>query len=289
VIKKKIFVIGESGQLARCLKNEERHFINLELTFLNRAQVNFEKPLKNQLPSEYPFCIINTVAYTAVDSAESQKDLNWRINAYALEELVAWAQEGDVPIIHFSTDYVFDGAQQKDFGYVEVDEVNPQNEYGKAKLQGESNVLSYKSGIVFRIAWLYSLFGKNFLQTVLRKIGNKENMRVVNDQIGCPTSASALAYDILEWLNELNNWDEAPFGLFHYSHEGRVSWFEFAQEINGCTGNKIQVEAINSVQFETVARRPYFSLLNHNLANAVFNFPRRDWKEELQQLLNTRK
>lgn len=282
---KKIYILGESGQLASCFASVKREFPNLDLQFFGRDQIDFERPLDPQfnwnLPPDW---IINTVAYTAVDLAETEHELNWRVNAEALLELSNWCEKHNTPLIHFSTDYVFDGENQVLGGYTEVSAVNPQCEYGRAKLQGEMHASRYAKALIFRIAWLYSQFGKNFYSTISTKIKAGENLCVVNDQLGCPTSGMALAYDILDFIRQTEV-DDVEFGLYHYSHEGKISWYDFAVAIQEELKCEVEIESISSDQLKMAAKRPKFSALNSNLAEQIFQFPNREWRRELQDII----
>ena len=282
---KKIYILGESGQLAKCISHVQKEFPNLEIQFFGRDKIDFEKPLEPQLNWEIqPDWIINTVAFTAVDVAESQPDLNWRVNAEALLELSNWCAKYGIPLIHFSTDYVFEGENVVSGGYTEVSAVNPQSEYGRAKLQGEIYVSRLTKALIFRIAWLYSQFGKNFYTTISNKLKAGESLRVVGDQIGCPTSAMALAYDILQLIMNTEI-EDMEFGLYHYSHEGEISWYDFATAIAKELNYETEIESISSAELKMPAIRPKFSALNSNLAEQVLQFPSRDWREELKEII----
>lgn len=283
--KQEIWVLGQTGQLATCLKQEASHFPQLQLSFLNRNQVNLEEDLSIQLDAlaGLPQCIINTAAFTAVDLAEQETTKAERINATAVEELIRWAKSKQIPVIHFSTDYVFNG--QSHVAYTESDITDPINAYGATKLLGEKAVLNYARGIVFRISWLYSSVGKNFLLTIKNKLNQGEHIQVVDDQIGCPTSAHALAHDILYILQE-KKLTEQTFGLYHYSHEGQLSWYEFANEIKLQLQATTSLVAVSSNTFKTAAKRPAFSKLNPAKSLSTFGLPHRNWKTELKNELN---
>lgn len=286
---KKIYILGETGQLARCFAQVKSEFPNLEIRFFGRDTIDFEKPIASQIHWEIkPDWIINTVAYTAVDLAETEPELNWRVNAEAVLELSNWCEKHDVPLIHFSTDYVFDGEKRVPGGYTEVHAVNPKCEYGRAKLQGELYALRFAKSLIFRIAWLYSSFGKNFYTTISNKLKQGEDLRVVHDQIGCPTSAVAVAYDILELVDDFNQ-EEVEFGLYHYSHEGELSWFEFANAIQQEQETHSKIESIQTKDLSLMANRPKFSALNSNLSENVFQFPIRNWRSELKEIIKENK
>lgn len=283
--KQEIWILGQTGQLATCLKQEASHFPFLNLSFFNRNQVNFENdliPQLNALPG-LPAFIINTVAYTAVDLAEQEKSKAERINALALEELMTWASDKKIPVIHFSTDYVFNGQAQSP--YTEENITDPINTYGKTKLLGEQVVLKHKTGTVFRISWLYSSEGKNFLLTIKNKLHNNQPLSVVNDQFGCATSAHALAFDILSIIQN-NRLTEQTFGLYHYSHDGIISWFEFAEEIKKQISSTVSITAVETKDFQTAAKRPVYSKLDPAKSLSTFGLPHRNWKTELKNELN---
>ena len=283
--KQEIWVIGKNGQLATCLKQEASHFPHLALTFLSSKEVNFETELSSQLnaiPSS-PTLIINCAAYTAVDLAEQEKEKALRLNGTAVEELVSWVKEKQIPLIHFSTDYVFNG--QANEAYTESEPTSPINTYGESKLMGEQAVLSYSKGTVFRISWLYSSEGKNFLLTIKNKLEQEQPLQVVNDQTGCPTSAHALAFDILSIIQE-NKITEQTFGLYHYSHDGQATWFEFAEYIRESIHSNTLIHPTTTSQFPTPAKRPAFSKLHPAKSRSTFGLPSRFWKDEVINELN---
>ena len=283
--KEEIWVIGKNGQLATCLKQEASRFPHLALKFLSSQEVNFESELSSQLNSilSTPSLIINCAAYTAVDLAEQEKAKALRINGAAVEELVAWVKEKQIPLIHFSTDYVFNGEASE--AYTESEPTSPINTYGESKLIGEQAVLSYAKGMVFRISWLYSSEGKNFLLTIKNKLEQGQPLQVVNDQTGCPTSAHALAFDILTIVQE-KKCTEQTFGLYHYSHDGQATWFEFAKIIREHMHSKTEVNPTATSQFPTPAKRPTFSKLNPAKSLSIFGLPSRFWKDEVIYELN---
>lgn len=259
-----IWILGKTGQLAQCFADSFKEESSTSIRFLGRDEIDFENDLFEQLSelNEIPDVIINTVAYTAVDKAESEEELALRVNAEAVSELSDFCSLHDIVLIHFSTDYVFNG--EKNSPYTEDDECNPLGVYGRTKREGELAVLECETGIVIRLSWLYSNYGKNFYLTMKNAMASdpSRELRVVNDQLGCPTDASDVAnsvcHYILKCLNEETEW---TFGLFHFTGNEVISWYDFAVRIKDefCFPNVIH--AIPTSEYPTPARRPRYSVL----------------------------
>jgi dTDP-4-dehydrorhamnose reductase len=259
-----IWILGKTGQLAQCFADSFKEETSTSLRFFGRDEVNFENDLFEQLSdlNEIPDVIINTVAYTAVDKAESDEELAHRVNAEAVSELSDFCSLHDIVLIHFSTDYVFNG--EKNSPYTEDDECNPLGVYGKTKREGELAVLECETGIVIRLSWLYSNYGKNFYLTMKNAMASDQSreLRVVNDQLGCPTDASDVANSvsnyILKCLNEQTEW---TFGLFHFTGNEVISWYDFAVRIKDENGLSNSILPIKTEEYPTPARRPGYSVL----------------------------
>ena len=226
-------------------------------------------------------CIVNCAAYTNVDKAESDEALCFKLNAAAPKILAEVMKEVCGLLIHISTDYVFDG--RKCHPYVEDDEANPQSVYGKSKLAGEQAVLeTASSAVVLRTAWLYSPFGNNFVKTMLRLGAEKEELKVVFDQVGTPTYAAHLAQAVVAVLPRL----EAGYKeVFHFSNEGVCSWYDFAEEIMAQGGRNCKVLPIESKDYPTAAERPAFSVLNKTKFKTSFGMEIPHWKKGLEECL----
>lgn len=226
--------------------------------------------------------IINCAAYTAVDKAEEEFDLANEINHLAVANFAQIAKEKRIKLIHISTDYVFDGNNHKP--YVEVDIPNPQTVYGKTKLAGENAILTInpKNTIIIRTSWVYSIYGNNFVKTMLHLAKERDEISVVSDQIGSPTNAADLAQAILTILPKINN---KNVELFHYSNEGVCSWFDFANAIFMLSHLEIKVNPIATHKYPTPAKRPHYSVLSKNKIKEAYQIEIPFWKDSLSNLI----
>lgn len=221
--------------------------------------------------------IVNCAAYTNVNKAESEEDLAFRINAEAPGILAAAAAEAGAVLIHVSTDYVFDGMGY--LPYTEDMEVAPLNAYGRTKLAGEQAVIS--SGcryLIFRTAWLYSIFGGNFVQTIYEKTASQPVVKVVADQIGTPTFAQDLA-DLIASVIDAEMLGRT--GIYHFTDEGVCSWYDFAKEICDMSGHLCHVVPCRTSDYPSPARRPHYSVLDKTKIKETFNIEIPHWKDSL--------
>jgi len=259
-----IWILGKTGQLAQCFADSFKNETSVSTRFFGRDEIDFEEDLFEQLSelNEIPDVIVNTVAYTAVDKAESEEELAHRVNAEAVGELADFCALHDIVLIHFSTDYVFNG--EKNSPYTEDDACNPLGVYGKTKREGELAVLECETGIVIRLSWLYSNYGKNFYLTMNNAMAtdSSRELRVVSDQLGCPTDASDVANSVSTYVvNCLNEKTEWTFGLFHFTGNEVISWYDFAVRIKNEFGFPNVIHAIPTSEYRTPARRPGYSVL----------------------------
>jgi dTDP-4-dehydrorhamnose reductase len=226
--------------------------------------------------------IINCAAYTAVDRAESESTAAFRINAQGAENLAKLAAGLGARLVHFSTDYVFAGRQKRP--YVESDQPQPVSQYGLSKWQGEKLLTAaWGSVFIFRISWLYGIYGANFVNTMLKFFHEKKEVRVVNDQFGSPTYAAALARNIVRLIDA----DSERYGLYHYCDKGVISWYDFAARImdqaleNDLLAAKIPLLAITTADFPTKAVRPAYAALDNGKVVRELGFAARDWQSNL--------
>ncbi|MCK0123659.1 dTDP-4-dehydrorhamnose reductase [Gelidibacter sp. F2691] len=281
----KILVTGASGQLASEIKVIANDYPQFEFVFTKRDQLplHITEYIVEALTRINPNIIINTGAYTAVDRAESEKDLAEAVNHLAVAEMAKWAEKNRARIIHISTDYVFDGSSRLPIN--ELEATAPINWYGETKLRGEKALLHYHSnGIIIRTAWVYSEFASNFVKTMLRLMREKDAITVVNDQFGAPTYAMDLAKAIMSIIVS-TTWHP---GVYHYSNTGEISWFEFAQAIQEFSGLNCQVNAVASDQFPTVAKRPIYSLLDTTKIQQTYGIGIPFWKDSLLKVVRER-
>ena len=304
----KILLTGTSGQLGRALQTQlsgERHQY-VKLLAPTRAQMDLTNPqsIQRAINDFQPDLIINPAAYTAVDLAESDSQTTFLVNAAAPALLAKEAKIRDIGLVHFSTDYVFDGskrnAQNDLVAYTETDAPCPINIYGGSKLEGE--IAIRESGckhLIFRTSWVYSLFGKNFLLTILRLAQERDQLSIVNDQFGVPNSAAWLAescINILEQLGSSQNtdaWWEKNSGTFNLALSGYTSWFGFTQEILQLAKSSGRLQktpnsllGIPASQFPTPARRPSNSILCNAKIASQFSLPIPSWQSALAVCLS---
>jgi dTDP-4-dehydrorhamnose reductase len=279
---KKILVTGSNGQLGSEFKALSKFYLQYEWIFTDIDDLNLAD-LKNlifQISSLNPHILINCAAYTAVDKAESEVELADVLNHQAVAIMANWTLANDCKFIHVSTDYVFDGTSR--ISLSEDSPTAPINVYGKTKLGGEIACLKGNPlSIIIRTSWVYSSFGSNFVKTMSRLMKEKDTLNVVNDQIGSPTYAADLAQAILDILDQ-PNWQA---GVYNYSNEGEISWYEFALSIQEIGGFECKISGIPSSKYPTPAKRPSFSLLDKSKIKATFSLRIPDYKESLRKCM----
>jgi len=282
--KQKILVTGANGQLGMELRQLASQYTQYDFIFLSRSELAIEQPesAKRLFQLHRPDFCINCAAYTAVDKAESEKENAFLINGEAVGALAAASKENNCRFIHISTDYVFDGTAT--VPYKEDAKTNPQSVYGASKLLGEQNAMKENPGsIIIRTSWVYSEFGKNFVKTMLRLMSEKKEVGVVNDQFGSPTYAADLAETIMQIISKAGTHDSAltTHGIFHFSNEGVISWYDFAIAIKEITGSHCKVNPIPTSEYPTPAKRPAYSALDKTKIQQTFGVKLYDWKGSL--------
>lgn len=291
MMERPILIAGRNGQLARCL-HDLAVLHGMPVVALGRSEFNLEAhgDLRRVIDPLAPSMIVNAAAYTAVDLAESEVARAFSINRDAAAALADVAWQMNIPFIHISTDYVFDGTKLD--AYEESDVPAPLNVYGASKLAGEAAVLAaHPLSTIIRTSWLYSPHGNNFVRTMLRVCESQPIVRVVQDQCGNPTSALDLASAILQFSGRLLTYDRrAMAGIFHLAGQGETTWHGFAQAIFGLLadrGNRVpQLEAITSDQYQTAARRPLNSRLDSSKAERVLGIGLPLWRCSLETCLD---
>jgi dTDP-4-dehydrorhamnose reductase len=292
----KILVTGSNGQLGKELKKMAPLFPGFDFVFLSRKDLpihHFEM-VRQYFKMYQPQFLINCAAYTAVDRAESEKDLAFQVNGEAVGVLAAICKENHTRLIHISTDYVFDG--RATVAYKEDSPTNPQSVYGASKLEGERQVLQFNpDSIIIRTSWVYSEFGKNFVKTMLKLLDEKDEINVVNDQFGSPTYAADLAEVILEIIGKLQTPDSriavgkpmaadglpTPGSIYHYCNEGIITWYDLAVAIKELSGAHCKINPIPTSQYPTLAKRPAYSVLDTTKIKNSFDIRIKGWKESL--------
>ena len=287
----KILLIGKNGQVGRDLHPRLGQYA--EIVAPDRRDFDLCRPedISTCVRAVKPGVIVNAAAYTAVDKAESEPEMARAVNAIGPGLLAQEAKKLGALLIHYSTDYVFDGA--KPAPYVETDPVNPLNTYGKTKLEGEEAIRS--SGcehLIFRTSWVYGLHGSNFLLTMLRLGRERDELRIVTDQIGAPTSSAAIARATQRVLETLMNRDSglASSGTYHMTASDSVSWFGFASAIFGNYPNRPELRLktllpIPTSGYPTPAQRPLNSRLHCSKLKDVFETTMAPWQDELSAVM----
>lgn len=281
-----VLVTGASGQLGsefKTLTHQEFQFVCLDRAALDICDAD---AINAVLKAHDIAFIINCAAYTAVDRAEDDVSTAMAINATAVENLARMAKELEIPLIHISTDYVFDGMNYRP--YIESDTRNPQSVYGKSKCLGEEAMLreNPSNSMIIRTSWVYGVEGANFVKTMLRLGSERQTLNVVYDQIGSPTYTYDLAHAIVAILPQLSS---DGVEIFHYSNEGVLSWYDFAKEIMRMAKRSCEVSPILSAQYPTPAVRPHMSLLGKEKIKEQFNITIPFWKDSLDHCLKRMK
>ena len=278
----KVLVIGSDGQLGLEFQKISNSYDSLSWVFSTTKTLDLLRLdiINSFLNNINPSVIINCAAYTSVDKAETESRLANIINFKAVDIISKWSSNNNKKLIHVSTDYVFDGLSNIPLS--ENSKTKPVNEYGSSKLKGEIACLKNDpSSIVIRTSWLYSSFGKNFVKTMIDLMKKNNSVKVVNDQIGSPTYAYDLAKVIVEII--MNN--KNKLGLFHYSNEGEISWFEFAKSIRDFYNLECEIIGVSSKEFKTLAKRPQYSLLNKSKIKTTFNLEIPNYKQSLKNCI----
>ena len=280
----KILVTGKNGQVAQAMLEQASD--DIEIIALGRPELDItnKSSVAKAVFTHKPDIIVNAAAYTAVDKAESEVELAFKINRDGARNVAEVAKDNSLPIIHISTDYVFNG--QKEEGYKEDDAPGPLNVYGLSKLEGEWAVKEANPDhVILRTAWVYSRYGNNFVKTMLKLAETRNEINVVCDQWGTPTSADFIAENIINIAQQIlsktppKNWR----GIFHLVPDGKTNWADFAREIfvllEGKHGKLVHIISIPSSEYKTLAVRPKNSLLNNNKLRFVYQLTIMNWKK----------
>jgi dTDP-4-dehydrorhamnose reductase len=287
----RILVTGKNGQLGRSIQKLvntstkiDNNQIPNDFIFVGREELDLssEKNISHYFGNNKFDIIINCVAFTQVDKAEQEAELTNQINHLAVKQLASIVSTQQARLIHISTDYVFDG--ESGSPYIETDITNPINVYGKTKLAGEKalQALMPINAIIIRTSWLYSEYGNNFVDTMLRLGRERDELSVVNDQMGSPTYATDLADAILEIIRHNKFREEGQMTqIYHYSGEVEISWHRFAKEIFKIEKIVCEVNPVTSQQYPTPAKRPRNTLMKKDKIVKVFNIKISNWKSSL--------
>ncbi|MDA7438249.1 dTDP-4-dehydrorhamnose reductase [Candidatus Pseudothioglobus singularis] len=289
----KILVTGKNGQLGQSIKRllDEKCIASLSsfsFIFTSREELNLEnlESIQSYFVSNDIDVIINCAAYTKVDQAEEEQNQANLINHNAVRELAKISKKLKIKLIHISTDFVFNGNKREP--YTEDDKASPINIYGETKLAGELAIISAMpfNSIIIRTGWVYSEFGNNFVKTILNLATKSNTLDIISDQIGTPTYAYDLAYSILHIVSSekfLQN--EKPTAIFHYSNEGKSSWYEFAKEIISIAGINCHINPIKTEDYPLPAKRPKYSILSKKKISQEYALNIHHWKDALKACL----
>lgn len=286
--KKNILITGANGQLGNEMRRHSKDYeylFNFFFTDVAELDITSSKAIDQFVKDNNIQYIVNCAAYTAVDKAEDDVDLCYLLNFEALENIGDVAQQNGAKVIHVSTDYVFDGTNSKP--YMETDSTNPQSVYGKSKAKGENALLNAcPQSIIIRTAWLYSIFGNNFVKTMIRLGKEKDSLNVVADQTGTPTNAKDLAKTILDIL-VYSEEKEFKAGIYHFSNEGITTWYDFTLAIHRMANIKTcKVSPITTDQYPTKAVRPKYSVLDKTKIKDAFGITIPQWEDSLKECID---
>ncbi len=276
---KKILVTGCNGQLGREINNfySKKNGFELVNTDVDELDITSIKEVMGLVDSVRPYAIINCAAYTAVDACETNEDIAFKVNVLGPRNLAIASKTYNAKFVHISTDYVFDGTKQTP--YYESDPVCPKSVYGETKAEAEKMVCMFADRFfIFRTAWLYG-DGKNFVKTMLRLAEDHDEVRVVNDQFGTPTSTEELVKAIDSILFTKN------YGIYHATCEGSCNWAEFAEEIFRLAGKSTKVIGISTEEYGAPANRPAHSILENRMLKAVGGYTFCDWHDAIKKYI----
>jgi dTDP-4-dehydrorhamnose reductase len=279
----KILITGINGQVGHALMRELSEHELIGLTRQHCDLINLDQ-IRQVIDNHQPELIINPAAYTKVDQAEDEPELAFQINRDAPKAMAEKAREYNIPFIHFSTDYVFDG--EKKGAYVEDDSTHPLGIYGQSKCAGEEAIQEVGGQIyIFRTSWVYSSIGYNFFLTMKKLSQEREELKVVADQFGVPTSNQFIAEQIKQIIPKLN---KNNTGIYHLVPDGSCTWYDFTKQIIGQINPKFNLEhlhAIETHEFPTKTKRPANSVLSNVKIKGTFELNFSDWQSCLRQVI----
>ena len=281
-----VLVTGASGQLGQAIQFIAKNHSEIKFVFCSSSDLDISNKENCQTvfqKTKPDFCI-NAAAYTAVDKAESERDKAELINVLGSKNIAEVCNNFDVKLIHISTDFVFDGSNNKP--YTETQITNPKGVYGQTKLDGEKAIQHvFSKYYIIRTSWVYSQFGNNFMKTMLRLASERTALSVVNDQIGTPTNAVDLAEALVQIILSANQQPTTDnYGIYNFSNEGECSWYDFAKKIFEINNVSIDLSAIPTEQFPTPAQRPKYSVLDKSKIKTTFGITIKTWEESLKSI-----
>ena len=284
-----VLVTGANGQLGKSINRlVYQNKLNQQFVFTTRQDLDLSnfKNVRNFIEKKQFDVIINCAAYTFVDKAETEKEEANLLNNLAVKNIAEIAKDNKIKLIHISTDYVFDGLKFE--SYDETDNTSPLNVYGKSKRDGENSILSIMdfNATIIRTSWVYSLYGNNFVDSILKLCKKNDKLNVVSDQIGSPTNANDLASAVISIINSKIFSETVQLsGIFHYSNGGECSWYDFAKEIVSISGIKCIINPLSSKDYPQDAARPKQVLLNKRKIQDFFGLEIIFWKDSLRECI----
>ncbi|MFC4738420.1 dTDP-4-dehydrorhamnose reductase [Flavobacterium ponti] len=279
-----VLVTGASGQLGQAIESIAEKFPDIEFEFCDSEKLDItDYDNVNAVFNEFiPKYCINAAAYTAVDKAESEPDKAYSINVLGAQNLAKICKMNGTILLHVSTDFVFDGTKKTP--YTELDEPNPTGVYGQTKLDGEEAIKElWEKHFIIRTSWVYSQFGNNFMKTMLRLGAEREELSVVNDQIGTPTNAVDLAEALIKIVESCHAElvSASNYGIYNFSNEGECSWYDFAKKIFEINNITIDLHPIPTKDYPTPAKRPAYSVLDKSKIKIVFGIEINNWADRV--------
>ncbi len=283
----RILITGADGQLGRELINQgQLKGFSVQAPSEDDMDITDLEKIDRCMAFHQPEVVINAAAYTQVDKAESEAALAFAVNTTGSANLARMCAKNKTPLVHISTDYVFDG--QKGTSYLETDTISPVGVYGRSKAEGEIEIRSHlKEHIILRTSWLYGIHGHNFAKTILKLATTKPKIRVVADQYGSPTNAADLAQTILIISDRMQFNNDVDWGTYHYCGQGVISWYNFAEKIVGLARlyadvKTTRIEPIATADYPTRALRPIYSALDCSRIQKHFGINPKPWQKSLE-------
>ena len=280
----KIIILGANGQLGLELTNILKNKYNLKAYRKEELDITDFQLVNKIIFDEKPKILINTAAYTSVEDAEKNIDYAYKVNSEAVHNISKSLEINNGFLIHYSTDYVYNSLNKKPINEDEL--IDPQNYYGYSKREGEKHIENSKvESIVIRTSWLYSKYGNNFVNAIIDKSKTGENLKVINDQFGCPTYAKDLALAVIQILESDKRIDEKT-KIFNYSNGGSTNWFNFAKKILFLYGSDKIIEPVDSEYFKDQVKRPKFSITSKQKIIDTFNLEINNWDKSLADFIS---
>lgn len=282
-----VLVTGANGQLGQSLQFIAENYPDIEFVFCNSQKLDItDYDNVNAVFNEFiPDYCINAAAYTAVDKAETEPEKAFAINVLGAQNLAKMCKINNTVLLHVSTDFVFDGSKKTP--YTETDTPNPTGVYGQTKLDGEDTIKElWAKHFIIRTSWVYSQFGNNFMKTMLRLASERDELSVVNDQIGTPTNAVDLAEVLIKIIDSCHAElvSVSNYGIYNFSNGGQCSWYDFAKKIFEVNNINIKLQPIPTTSYPTPAQRPVYSVLDKSKIKTVFGIEIEDWEDSLNSV-----